>query len=324
MTPSTGTFSPLPLQSVIGDRHVGVQSKCISFFFSNSHTDAYNHFLAPSTTKGGRERRIISAWLPESLNTNVNFSASALGYQGSLVLPREVFISSVKDVTSPLAFVQQKASWWSTIQDDGKHTIHTAGVRPVAEVSGLRHGSTHHIVEVDNRSLGGSKIAKILDAKSSSYELQTTITFGSSNASAGLVLRASATSGEQTIITYDPVKEELAINRNKSSLFSFLPDAPVNDAGYILSYEEMGKLRLWEVNGQKQPLNLRIYGACAVSGMITQLTGKQWITRSLRCTPAMCSSLLLTSIPGHRMRTRSGRGPMEVTTGSVQFKSGMA
>jgi hypothetical protein len=31
--------------------------------------DAYNHFLAPSSNGSARERRMLSAWLEESLNT---------------------------------------------------------------------------------------------------------------------------------------------------------------------------------------------------------------------------------------------------------------
>jgi hypothetical protein len=192
-------------------------------------------------------------------NRSANFSGSALGYQGSLILPREVFIATTRNVTSSLSLVEQRASWWSTAQTDGKHTIYTLGVRPAYEVGNLRKGAKYRPFPVRQNEVDENERFKITDANSSAYELRTSITFGG-NTSAGLVLRASQTSGEETVITYDPTREELTITRNKSSLLTFSPDAPANSASYIASYQEMGKLRLWEIDEKRQALNLIIYG----------------------------------------------------------------
>jgi sucrose-6-phosphate hydrolase SacC (GH32 family) len=168
-----------------------------------------------------------------------------------------LFIKTIAHVTS--STVTQKGSWWSTAQDDGKYTVHALGVRPASELEILRKGATHHTLKPNKLSAG--QTASLGMMKTTSYELRTSISFGSSsNSSAGIVLRASNTTGEQTVITYNLATETLSINRNQSSLLSFSPDAPAGSAGYIANYEEHGKLRLWEVDGKRQSLDLTVYG----------------------------------------------------------------
>jgi hypothetical protein len=187
---------------------------------------------------------------------NPNFSGSAFGYQGSLVLPRELFIKITADVTSPT--VTQKGSWWSTVQSDGKHKIQSLGVRPASELQTLRKGATYHTLKPSTLSPGQTTSLTVM--KTTSYELRTSVDFASSNALAGIVLRASNTTGEQTVITYNLATETLSIDRSNSSVLSFSPDAPAGSAAYIANYEEHGKLRLWEVNGKREVLDLTIYG----------------------------------------------------------------
>jgi hypothetical protein len=189
-----------------------------------------------------------------------NFSGSSLGYQGSLILPRELFISTVTNVTSSAKLVKQKASWWSTSHVDGTASVHTLGVRPAAELVTLRNGSTHFYVNLEHLVVPSDEWKHVYTAKSSTYELRTMIAFGKDDKPAGIVLRASGASGEATLVSYDPAAEELRVDRSRASLLSFASHAPAGSTGYIASYTERGKLRLWEVGGVRQQLNLIIYG----------------------------------------------------------------
>jgi hypothetical protein len=223
---------------------------------------------------------MLSAWLPEALNTsappihparatadsnsrsNAAFASGPLGYQGALILPRELSIVTLHNVTSAPTLVHQKASWWAAVEADGTTSVRALGARPAAELARLRSGSAHTIIERAGRAAPSGKWAHVQTARSTAYELRTTISFAADNKPAGLVLRASNSSGEATVVSYDPVREELSVDRNRSSLFSFATGtgAPEGNAGLVASYTERGKLRLWEVAGMRQRLNLTIYG----------------------------------------------------------------
>jgi hypothetical protein len=223
---------------------------------------------------------MLSAWLPEALNTsappsaparanadadsrsNAAFAGGALGYQGALILPRELSIVTLRNVTSAPTLVHQKASWWAAAEKDGTTSVRALGVRPAAELARLRSGSAHTAIDLAGRAAPNGTWAHVHTARSATYELRTTISFSTENKPAGLVLRASNSSGEATVVLYDPVREELSVDRNRSSLFSFATGtgASEGNAGLVASYTERGKLRLWEAAGVRQRLNLTIYG----------------------------------------------------------------
>jgi beta-fructofuranosidase len=87
----------------------------------------------------------------------------------------------------------------------------------------------------------------VITAQSSNYELSVTLTL-TTNSIAGLTLRKSPTSCEQTDLYIDVANEVIIVDRSAGSLYYQFNNAT-----------EQGKFRLWQVNGQLQPLDLHIF-----------------------------------------------------------------
>ena len=98
---------------------------------------AANSFFDPIS-----KRQIMHAWIPEE-DIPASY-AKGKGWNGALVIPRELFRLSIPNVTralcsplSKIACVQQAPN------RDGSATIYTLGMRPVEEISRLRKRCGH-------------------------------------------------------------------------------------------------------------------------------------------------------------------------------------
>lgn len=87
----------------------------------------------------------------------------------------------------------------------------------------------------------------MITAQSSHYELTVSLTLTESSI-AGLTVRKSPTSCEQTDLYIDVANEVIVVDRSASSLYYQFNNAT-----------EEGKFRLWQVNGTLQPLDLHIF-----------------------------------------------------------------
>jgi hypothetical protein len=84
-------------------------------------------------------------------------------------------------------------------------------------------------------------------SETSHYELSVSLTLTETSV-AGLTLRKSSTSGEQTDIYIDVGNEAIIVDRTASSLYT-----------QFNRIAEQGKFRLWRVNHKLQPLDLHLF-----------------------------------------------------------------
>lgn len=119
------------------------------------------------------------------------------------------------------------------------------GQEPLPEVCQLRSTATQHTFPAAKVDSAGYQ--KVITAQSSNYELSVTLTLTTISI-AGLTLRKSPTSCEQTDLYIDVANEVIIVDRSASSLYYQFNNAT-----------EEGKFRLWQVNGELQPLDLHIF-----------------------------------------------------------------
>jgi beta-fructofuranosidase len=119
------------------------------------------------------------------------------------------------------------------------------GQVPIPETSKLRETAKQHTFPSTTVQAAGYQ--KVLTAQSSHYELSVSLSLTNTSV-AGLTLRKSPTTCEQTDLYIDVANEVIIVDRSVSSLYSQFNNAT-----------EEGRFRLWEVNGNLQPLHLHIF-----------------------------------------------------------------
>lgn len=207
---------------------------------------AINGFLDPV-----KNRRIFYAWVKEI----IGYGGPAIGYNGQLSLPREVYVQVHHDVlASHTEFHKSHGPWLFTPLDAhlkvGK--LSTLGIRPIEEVAELRHGAKHFHFESTLSSKSSRNALKIADSTNFEFSAILSIPHGTK---AGILFRASPDDRELTSLIYDPVTETLTLDRRQSSLipqFISTPGAkPLYEAKHFLVKYAGGK--------PAEPLELRVF-----------------------------------------------------------------
>ncbi|KAK0645229.1 Fructan 6-exohydrolase [Lasiodiplodia hormozganensis] len=161
-----------------------------------------------------KQRRVAWGWSDEDFN---GYGVSQNGYQGSLVLPREVYIRKVRGVVAPASGAPaQSAEIWE--REDGKQTyaVTTLAQRPLPEVvAGIQKGER---AVGDVRVDGGETTIDGLASKA--YHLQATLDEWPKDGQVGFKLRASPDGQEFTTVYYTPANNTLVLNRIDSSLIT--------------------------------------------------------------------------------------------------------
>ena len=119
------------------------------------------------------------------------------------------------------------------------------GQAPIPEASKLRNTAKQYTFPPTTVEAAGYE--KVLTAQSSHYELSVSLSLTNTSV-AGLTLRKSPTTCEQTDLYIDVANEVIIVDRSVSSLYSQFNNAT-----------EEGKFRLWQVSGDLQPLDLHIF-----------------------------------------------------------------
>ena len=158
-------------------------------------------------------RRVQWAWAPEDIVGDGGvFSALQQGYQGSLTLPRELFVHEVSGVTNANGTLASSRESVLAQNQNGTFTAQTLGIRPLADVvAGITANATH-------KSYGGSTYpaSKIIQQQGDAHmELQASIS--SATGGVGLIIAASPDMTEYTTISYQPSNNTVLVDRLHSS-----------------------------------------------------------------------------------------------------------
>jgi beta-fructofuranosidase len=178
-------------------------------------------------------RRVQMGWASEDIVGDSGiFSANQQGFQGSLSLPRELFVHETSGVVNADGQLRENRNALLTEMSDGTFLAQTLGVRPLPDVvEGLRGGDgyTHH-------SYGGSKTyssSKILK-KSGAAQMEIQATVSSATGACGLIFGADPSMTEYTTVIYEPGNHTILVERAHSSTIDEFNNATVT--GYFYPY----------------------------------------------------------------------------------------
>ncbi|KAF2768809.1 Arabinanase/levansucrase/invertase [Teratosphaeria nubilosa] len=153
-------------------------------------------------------RRVQWAWAPEDLVGDGGiFSANQQGFQGSLTLPRELFVHEVDnviDANATLSSTKQAVLTGTTAQ--------TLGIRPLHDVVEVLLANASHTT-YDARTYTTSTTL----ATSGSAQQWLTAIVAASIGAYGFTLAASPDGTEYTTISYQPSNHTVLVDRTHSS-----------------------------------------------------------------------------------------------------------
>ena len=163
------------------------------------------------------DRRVIWGWSDEDLN---NYGLLPQGFQGSLTLPRELYIMKKHQVLPPHGGVQKSGEIWEANANGKTYTVTTVAQRPLPDVlAGIQGPETKCISEptcIKSRT-------PVAGLNSSHFHLQVNISSlpAPSNSSyAGVNLRTTPDMEEYTSIRYYPGNSSIVLDRTHSSLIA--------------------------------------------------------------------------------------------------------
>ncbi|RKU40985.1 hypothetical protein DL546_001686 [Coniochaeta pulveracea] len=175
---------------------------------------AANSFLDPRSG-----RRIVHGWMPEE---DLPLDAAVKkGWNGSLALPREIFLLRIPKVTGTLRSpLHQIYPFELKAEPDGSTTVLTLGVRLLRELVQLRDACRRVLEHQNPVALPGSHSTghwTIADTKSKAWELEATISVNPGCQEVGVHLRHNADLSIRTTVTFSTVTETITVDRQASN-----------------------------------------------------------------------------------------------------------
>ncbi|OQO01646.1 hypothetical protein B0A48_12682 [Cryoendolithus antarcticus] len=195
-----------------------------------------NGYAITSFNDTKNNRRIQWVWAPEDLVGDGGlFSAKQQGFQGSLTIPRELFVHEADGLLNPNGTLENGNSV-VTQHSDGTYSASTLGVMPARDVAdGLRLGAKY--TKISKTTYTSNQILQKQSA--ASYEVRAVVS--AATGPVGLVIGASPDGVEYTNVIYEPSNNTILVERLHSSTIVEFANVTVTGffAPYILA--ETGK-----------------------------------------------------------------------------------
>lgn len=164
------------------------------------------------------DRRVIWGWSDEDLNNTA--AVVQQGFQGSLGLPRELFVKKFHDVLPPAGGVQDGPEIWEDSASNGTYTATAVAQQPLADVVSAIQGKEHRLFDQPKMITSRQDFHQV---NSSHFHLQTTISKtpnSSADSFIGLQIRASPNQEEFTEIRYYAFNSSIVLDRTHSTLLA--------------------------------------------------------------------------------------------------------
>lgn len=221
-------------------------------------------------------RRVQYGWAPEDIVGDGGiFSANQQGFQGSLSLPRELYVHTQKDLVNMDGLLGEIGNSYISQEWDGSFTAQTLGVRPLADVvTGLRNGTTQH--SWPGRTFNSSTT---LMANASTH-MELTATVKSASGACGVKVGVSPDGSEYTTIYYEPSNNTVVVDRTYSSMIDEFNNASV--VGYFYPYTIKGDYG----NATQEPITMDVF----VDGSLVEVFINERFALTTRIYPSMTSS----------------------------------
>lgn len=221
-------------------------------------------------------RRVQWAWAPEDIVANGGiFSAKQQGFQGSLTLPRELFVHEVDDVVDTNGAVAASKEAVLTANGLKTYTARTLGIRPLADVvQGFTANATHK--SYGSKTYKSSAIVQ----KQGDAHMELKATISSATGAYGLRIAASRDMMEYTTIMYEPSNNTVIVDRTRSSTIVGFNNATVT--GYFIPYTVKSSSTT-----KQEPITMDVF----IDGSLVELYINERFALSTRIYPSMqCST----------------------------------
>jgi len=222
-------------------------------------------------------RRVQWAWASEDLVGDGGlFSALQQGFQGSLTLPRELFVHEVDNVVDGDGSLAAAKEAVLTKDSNGTYTARTLGVRPLSDVvDGIRANASHH-----SYTAGSYSASHILQQQGDAHmELKAVIS--ASTGASGVIVAASPDLTEYTTIMYEPSNNTILVERLHSSTIVEFNNVTVT--GYFHPYT----IQSAENDAAREAISMDVF----VDGSIVEVYVNERFALTTRIYPSMeCST----------------------------------
>lgn len=221
------------------------------------HLDHGPYYAANSFLDPVSNRRIVYGWIPEEDITLE--AAKRKGWNGSLAIPREIFLLRVPNVEKALGSnLSEIYPFESKVEPDGSTTIFTLGVRPIDEMTRLRDASSW-VLNLEPAMMlpetDGLVHRTVFQTKSASWELEATISIQPGCETVGFHLRHNNDLSIRTSVSFCVVTETIIVDREASTTDTTINKFP--DAGSFTLLIKRGANGDGELAMEK--LRLRIF-----------------------------------------------------------------
>ena len=190
------------------------------------------YYAANSFTDTRTGRTIVYGWIPEE--DLPSGAAVEKGWNGSLAVPREIFLLRIPRVVGALRSALRDVSPFELRPEpDGSNTttVLTLGVRPVAELEQLREDSHHQHREAAVALPDSDLITSrgIWHTRTTSWELEAIVAVGAGCQEVGFHLRHDADLSICVTVTFSTATETIVVDRHASNADPAINKCP--DAG---------------------------------------------------------------------------------------------
>lgn len=188
-----------------------------------------NAYAITSFDDTKHNRRIQWTWAPEDITGDSGlFSTLQQGFQGSLTIPRELFVHEADGLSDASGVLTSSKQAVVTKNADGTYFASTQGRRPASDVvAGLRKGAAYKKL-----NSGRCDNARVSDQGSAHMEIKTTVT--SATGAFGVVFAASPDNKEYTTVIWEPSNNTILVDRSSSSTIKEFANDTVT--GYFAPY----------------------------------------------------------------------------------------
>ena len=212
-------------------------------------------------------RRIQWGWATEENN---GYALNQQGYQGSMAIPREMYVIKTKNLVNTDGGLTTKGNTRVVERGDGTFTGYTLGARPLPEiVQALHSGSQPQSIQTPKMSNSFSS------AGTGSTHMHMQATLSNFTGAAGVTVAMSPGGEEKTVIWYSPNNYTINVDRSKSS--TIVDFANYTMFGYFYPYTFS--------NGTQESLSLDVFVDGSIIEVIVNVSiGYQTpVAVSLRC-----------------------------------------
>ncbi|KAK4942452.1 hypothetical protein LTR10_017748 [Elasticomyces elasticus] len=204
------------------------------------------YYAANSFLDARSRRRIVHGWIPEE-DCSLEY-ARRKGWNGSLAIPREIFLLTIKRITRALRSPLHEISSISFVKDDSGHgTLITMGIRPFSELSAIREACCQ-VREFAQFSLPSPehRSRQLYNTSYPAWSLQAVVALSTECDSVALYIRHNKNLVVRTAVVVSLTDETITVERAASTLREDVNKCP--EQGPFTLFETVGYHgeRRWE------------------------------------------------------------------------------